>query len=197
MIAASAVIYPGVKLGKNVVVEDFCIIGAPFKGFKNEETVIGDNSVIRSHVVIYAGNRIGANFHAGHKANIRELNVIGSHVSIGTLSVVEHHVVIENNVRIHTQAFIPEHSILRAGAWIGPNAVLTNAKFPLSPGVKEQLAGVIVGEKAKIGANVTVLPGVRIGDNALIGAGSVLTKNAVAGMVYSGNPARSIRPIHY
>ena len=59
MISKNAIIYPNVKLGKNVIVEDFCIIGAPFKGYKDEETIIGDNSIIRSHTVIYAGNKIG------------------------------------------------------------------------------------------------------------------------------------------
>jgi UDP-3-O-[3-hydroxymyristoyl] glucosamine N-acyltransferase len=58
-----------------------------------EETIIGNGAVIRSHTVIYAGNVIGDRFQTGNKANIRELNRIGNDVSIGTLSVVEHHVV--------------------------------------------------------------------------------------------------------
>ena len=48
-------------------------------------------------------------------------------VSVGTLSVVEHHVKIANNVRIHTQVFVPEFSVLEEGCWLGPNVVLTNA----------------------------------------------------------------------
>ena len=64
MIAETAKIHPGVEFGVNVVVEDFCIIGIPPKGSKPGElkTKIGDNSVIRSHTVIYAGNNIGKNF---------------------------------------------------------------------------------------------------------------------------------------
>ncbi len=120
MIAATAIIHPNVRLGRNVVIEDYCIIGAPFAGYTGEETVIGDDAMIRSMTVIYAGNRIGRGFQTGNKANIRELNVIGDRVSIGTLTVVEHHVQIEDGVRIHSQAFVPEYSILRAGCWIGP-----------------------------------------------------------------------------
>jgi acetyltransferase-like isoleucine patch superfamily enzyme len=197
MIASTAVIHPNVKLGRDVIVEDFCIIGCPFAGSKAEETVIGDGSIIRSHTVVYAGNRIGRNFQTGHKANIRELNTIGDNVSIGTLSVVEHHVIIEDGVRIHSQAFVPEYSHLKRNCWIGPNAVLTNAKFPKSPDVKKQLKGPLVDESAKLGANSTVLPAVRIGKNALVGAGSVVTRDVEDHAVVAGNPAKFIRFIHY
>ena len=83
--------------------------------------------------MIYAGNVIGRNFQTGNKVNIRESNRIGDNVSVGTLSVIEHHVEIGDSVRIHTQAFIPEYSVLEEGCWIGPNVVLTNAKYPAVP----------------------------------------------------------------
>lgn len=197
MIALTAIVHPGVRLGKNVVIEDFCIIGAPFAGFAGEPTVIGDNAVIRSHTVIYAGNVIGNNFQTGNKANIRELNRIGDDVSIGTLSVVEHHVQIEDGVRIHTQAFVPEYCVLKRGAWLGPGVTLTNAKYPKHPDAKQNLAGVTVGENAKIGANATVLPGVTIGAGALVGAGSLVAQDVPAGMVVKGAPAKAFRPVHY
>lgn len=190
-------IYEKVELGEHTVVEDFCIIGAPPRGAEPGEipTLIGSNSVVRSHTVIYAGNRIGSGFQTGNKVNIRELNEIGDNVSVGTLSVIEHHVKIGNNVRIHTQAFIPEYSVLEDGCWIGPNVVLTNAKYPLSPGVKESLAGPLIKCGAKIGANATLLPGVVIGENALVGAGSVVVHDVPDGTVVAGNPARVIRAI--
>ena len=100
-VAESAIIYPNVILGNDVVVEEYCLIGLPFEGMKDEQTVIGSGSVIRSGTYIYAGNQIGKNFQTGNKANIRELNQIGDNVSIGTLSVIEHHVSIHNGVRIH------------------------------------------------------------------------------------------------
>jgi acetyltransferase-like isoleucine patch superfamily enzyme len=185
-------IFENVHLGDGSVVEEFCIIGTPPRGKQPGElvTTIGDGSVIRSHTVIYAGNTIGRNFQTGNKVNIREQNRIGDNVSIGTLSVVEHHVEIGNNVRVHTQAFIPEFSVLEDGCWIGPNVVFTNAKYPLSPGVKDQLAGPVIRKGAKIGANATILPGVIVGENALIGAGAVVTRDVPAGAVVAGNPAR-------
>ena len=197
MIASTAVIHPGVVLGKNCVIEDFCVIGVPFKGANGEKTVIGDNAVIRSHTVIYAGNVIGDNFMTGHKANIRELNTIGNNVSIGTLSVVEHHVTVGNGVRIHTQVFVPEYTVLEDECWLGPNVVVTNDPFPQSPSDKKKLLGVTIKSRAKIGANSTLCPGVIIESNTLIGAGSVVTKNTLPGKIYAGNPARVLRDIPY
>lgn len=197
MIADSAIIHPNVKLGKNVTIEDYCIIGSPFKGYNGEPTVIGDNAVIRSHTVIYAGNVIGHNFQTGNKANIRELNTIGDDVSIGTLSIVEHHVDIAAGVRIHSQVFIPEYSTLKSEAWIGPNVVFTNAKYPRSADVKNQLVGPTIGENAKVGANSTLLPGVNVGDNALVGAGSLVSKDVPDGMVSVGHPAKAVKAVEY
>jgi acetyltransferase-like isoleucine patch superfamily enzyme len=198
MISDKAIIYPNVKLGKNCIVEDFAIIGAPPKdSLPGEiETIIGDNSTIRSHTVIYAGNRIGNNFQTGNKANIRELNEIGNNVSLGTLSVVEHHVKIGNDVRIHTQVFIPEFSILDDKSWLGPNVVLTNAKYPQSPNVKKELKGPHIKKHAIIGANSTLLPYITIGEHAIIGAGSVVTKDVPDKHVVAGNPARLINKIN-
>ena len=190
-------IFENVLLGQGTVVEDFCIVGTPPRGVQDGDllTTIGDGAVIRSHTVIYAGNVIGRNFQTGNKVNIRESNRIGNNVSVGTLSVIEHHVEIADNVRIHTQAFIPEFSVLEEGCWIGPNVVLTNAKYPLSPGVKDSLAGPIIRKGARIGANATLLPGVVIGENALVGAGAVVVSDVPPGAVVVGNPARVIRHI--
>lgn len=190
-------IYAGVQVGPQSIIEDYCVIGVPPRGASEGEmeTVLGAEAYVRSHTVIYAGNVIGDSFQTGNKVNIRELNRIGDHVSVGTLSVIEHHVEIGNNVRIHSQAFIPEFSVLEDDTWLGPNVVLTNAKYPLSRGVKESLKGPRIKRGAKIGANATLLPGVVIGEHALVGAGAVVVKDVPAGVVVAGNPARIIRPI--
>jgi acetyltransferase-like isoleucine patch superfamily enzyme len=191
VISKSAVIYPWVKLGKDATVEDFVIIGAPFRNMSESEaeTLIGDGAVIRSHTVIYAGNRIGKNFQTGNKANIREKNIIGDNVSIGTLSVVEFKVSIGSNVRIHSQAFIPEYTVLEDGCWIGPNVVLTNARYPNSPDAKKHIKGPRIERDAIIGANTTILPGITVGARALVGASSLITRDVPDQVVVYGHPA--------
>lgn len=198
MRAKTAIIHENVELGEGTIIEDYCIIGHPPNRKKSGElkTIIGKNSVIRSHTIIYAGNIIGDNFQTGNMATIREENEIGNNVSIGTKSDVQHHVKIEDDVRIHTQAFVPEYCTLKRGAWLGPNVVMTNAQFPKSPRAKENLKGSTIEEDAKVGANATIMPGVTIGKNALVGSGSVVTKDVEPDTVVAGNPAKQIKKVH-
>jgi acetyltransferase-like isoleucine patch superfamily enzyme len=197
MISKTAIIYPGVIFGADCIVEDFVIIGVPPRGAAPGElpTIIGDGAVIRSHTVIYAGNQIGHRFQTGNKANIRELNQIGDDVSIGTLSVVEHHVKIGDRARIHTQVFVPEYTTLEEDSWLGPNVVITNAKYPKSPEAKESLKGAHLKRGAMVGANSTLLPGITLGEFSLVGAGSVVTQDVPDKAVVAGNPARIINSL--
>ena len=126
---------------------------------------------------------------------IRESNTIGDDVSIGTHSIVEHHVEIGDRVRVHSNAFIPEYSVIEEGAWIGPSVTFTNARYPLGRDAKASLRGPIVRRGAKIGANATLLPGVIIGRDALVGAGSVVVHDVPDGAVVVGNPARVVRQV--
>lgn len=147
---------------------------------------------IRSHSIIYDGNEIGENFTTGHAVLVRDNNKIGNNVSIGSHTVVEHHVTIGSNVRIHSQAFIPEYTVIEDCVWIGPRVCITNAKYPNNSNTKNKLMGVTIREGAVIGANATILPGVEIGRNALVGAGSVVAKDVPEEAVVVGNPARII-----
>lgn len=196
-IEPTAVVYGNVDLAPDCRVGHFVLIGMPARGRKPGEmrTVIGSQAVIRSHTVIYAGNQIGVNFQTGHGVMIRELNEIGDDVSIGTHSIIEHHVIIRNRVRIHSNVFIPEYSVLEEGVWVGPNVVFTNAFYPLSPDAKANLKGPHLLPGAKIGANSTLLPGVVIGRQALVGAGSVVVHDVPDGKVVVGNPARVIKDV--
>ncbi|MFH1915984.1 MAG: DapH/DapD/GlmU-related protein [Nanoarchaeota archaeon] len=197
-IAKTAIIHPNVTLGEGTIIEDFCIIGVPAPGKKpgDEKTAIGKNAHIRSHSIIFAGNQIGDNFGTGVMVTVRENNKIGNNVWIGIKSSVQFQVTIEDDVRIHTQAFIPEHTTLKKGCWIGPKVCITNAPFPNSPLAKDHFKSVIVEEGAKLGANTTILPGVTIGKNALVGAGAVVTKNVAPDAVVIGNPAREVKKVN-
>ena len=190
-------IHPNVQLPEDAQIDEFVLLGKPPRGMKSGELelVIGAGCVIRSHTVIYAGNRIGSGFQTGHSTLIRENNEIGQNVSIGTNSVVEGHVTIEDDVRMHSGVFVPETSLLETGCWIGPGVIVTNTLYPLSDGVKGRLQGAYIGAYAKVGAGVILLAGVRIGKNALIGAGAVITEDVPANSVVVGNPARQINTI--
>ena len=190
-------IYPNVKLGKDVEIGDFCIIGYPPKGKQpgELETVIGDGACIRSHSIIYAGTTIGSNFQSGHAAVIREDTVIGNNVSLGMNSVIEHHCVVGDNVRMQGQVGICEYSILEDGCWIGPRTVFTNVPHPLCPKAKECLKGPTIKKRAILGANVILLPAVVIGEYSLVGAGCVVRKDIPPKIVVMGNPPKKVGDI--
>jgi len=196
-ISPTAVVHPNVELDDGAVVEEFAILGVSPGGVGQEPKPlrIGPIARIRSHSVLYGGSTIGAGFQTGHGVMIREENEIGAHVSVGTHSVIEHHVRLGNGVRIHSNVFVPEYSVVEDGAWIGPSVTFTNALYPLSHAAKANLRGPIIRSGAKIGANATLLPGVVVGRDALIGAGSVVVRDVPDGAVVVGNPARVVRQI--
>lgn len=190
-------IYPNVILPDDADIDDFVILGKPPRGASPGALplTLGTGCVIRSHTVLYAGSIIGDRLQTGHHVTIREANTLGSDVSIGTHSIIEHHVLIGDGVRLHSRVFVPEYTVLEASCWLGPGVMITNARYPLSEGVKERLAGAYIEAGAIVGANAVLLPGVRIGARALIGAGAVVTRDVSPGAVVVGNPARIVNHI--
>lgn len=186
-----------VHLGAGAEVGAWCILGELVAGRAEPESVltIGARARIRSHSVIYTGNVIGDDFQTGHGVLVREDNRIGRRVSIGSHSVVEHHVSIADGVRLHTNVFVPEFSQLEEECWLGPGVILTNARYPTSPSAKKELVGPRIGARARIGAGAVLLPGVTVGENALIGAGAVITRDVPPGAVIAGNPGRLLRSV--
>jgi acetyltransferase-like isoleucine patch superfamily enzyme len=96
--------------------------------------------------------------------------------------------------------FIPEHTVLEDGAWIGPGVRITNARYPNRPDTKANLEGVTIGRGAVVGAAAVLLPGVQVGEGAIIGAGAVVVRDVAPGAVVVGNPvvppASAIRSNH-
>ena len=190
-------IYPGVRIGPGSVIHGPSIIGQPPRGAADGEfpVVIGQGAVVRPFTTIYAGNRIGDRFQTGQGASIRENNRIGDGVSVGTHAILEFDNTIGNHVRIHSGCFL-EMVTVGDDVFIGPNTVFTDDPHPMNcPRYKECLGGARVEALARIGANVTVLPGVVIGKNSLVGAGSVVVKDVPPDTVVVGNPARVIKKI--
>lgn len=188
--------YPNVSVGENTHIESPCVIGKPPRGALAGQfaTVIGADSIIRPFSTIYAGVEIGNKFQCGQGVSIREGNFIADGVSVGTNTVLEYGNKIGPGVRIHTGCFL-EAVTLEEDVVVAPNVVFTDDPHPRCPRYSECMGGAIVKGGARVGANATILPGVVIGENALIGAGSVVTKDIPANAVAVGNPARVIKAI--
>jgi acetyltransferase-like isoleucine patch superfamily enzyme len=156
------------------------------KGFRG--TTIGKNALLRSGTIIYCDVSIGNDFQTGHNVVIRESTRIGERVAIGTATVIEGHTTIGDDVRLQSMVYIPTETHIGNHVFIGPNSVLTNDRYP--PRNIGGLKGPTVRDGAAIGANVTILPGICIGEGALVAAGAVVTRDVPDRMLAIGSPAR-------
>lgn len=189
----SSIIFDLVRCDSGVI-GPFCVLGESY-GDDPKPLTLGRSMRLRSHTVVYLGSTIGSGFVTGHGVLVREECIIGDDVSIGSGSILEHHVTLHDRVRVHSRVFIPEFTVCKEDAWIGPGVVFTNAKYPRSKDAKKNLRGAIIERGAKIGAHATILPGIRVGEGALVGAGAVVTKDVPDYAVVVGNPAAVISSI--
>ena len=120
---------------------------------------------------------------------------IGENCNICANVLIENDVVIGNNVTLKSGVQLWDGITVEDNVFIGPNVTFTNDLFPRSKVHPKEYAKTIIKKGASIGANSTIVCGHTIGENAMIGAGSVVTKDVPAGEVWYGNPARFIRKI--
>jgi len=196
-VAEHALIYDNVQIGSGSVILHASVVGMPPRGTRAGElpTTLGQNCIVRPFTTIYAGTSIGDRFQSGQGASIREDNVIGHDVSVGTHAVLEFGNRIGNQVRIHTACFL-EMVTLEDYVFLGPGVVFTDDPHPMGcPRYKECRGGATVQEFARVGANTTILPGVTIGRNALVGAGSVVVDDVPENSVVVGSPARVLKSV--
>lgn len=165
------------------LIDEYGVIGAMQRincnerlSFIDEKAVIGEGTEIYFFTHIYGPAKIGKNC------------LIGSHITIqgnGTQ--------IGNNVRMGDFTFVPAWTIIENNVFLSQHVSICNDSFPKAGNKNWKAKPVIIKEGASIGSSVTLLPGIEIGKNAMIGAGSTVTKNVPEGQTWVGNPAAQLK----
>jgi acetyltransferase-like isoleucine patch superfamily enzyme len=196
-IGDNSTIYDNVEIGDDSIICNDSIVGEPLNSYyhdpsyTNPPTVIGPGALIRSHSIIYAGCIIGSGFASGHRITVRENSIIGERCSMGTLSDIQGNVKIGNYCRLHSNVHISQTCSIGDFVWMYPFSVMTNDPYPPS----EDINGGHLGSYSQIGVHAVILPGVRVGENCLIAANSVVTKMVPEFSLVKGDPAKVVMDI--
>ena len=193
---ANVVVHERVVIGAGVVIQDNVVLGklpllsasSATQGEAPGALTIGAGARVCSGAIIFAGSSIGAGTIIGDQAYIRERAVIGEQSVIGRASGVDPDVVIGDRVSIQSSVYVTAGTVIEDEVFIGPGAITTNDRLIGELG--GQLDGPTLCRGCRIGAGAVLLPGVRIGEKALVAAGAVVSADVADGALVVGVPAR-------
>lgn len=195
-----AIIYSNVEIGDNTFIGPNCILGEPLTGYyrndgnyENPSLIIGKNAIIRSHSILYAGSTIGENLQTGHHVTIRERTQMGRNCSVGTYGDIQGEVTIGDYCRFHSNVHIGQYSVIKNFVLIFPNTVLTNDPHPPSDTC---IKGSTLEDYCIISAGATLMPGITVGKDSIVGANSLVAKDVEPEKLVMGVPARPLCTIH-
>jgi len=196
------VIHADTVIGDNVTVGDATVLGkVPMKAaistLKQVELApaqIGEGCMIGSLVSIYRGCKLGEGVLVADFASVREDVEIGKHTIIGRGVAVENDTRVGRYVKIETNAYVTAHTVIEDRCFIAPMVTMTNDNFL---GRTEErfkyTKGPYIRKGARIGANAILMPGIEIGEDAVVGAGSVVKHDVPQRKVVAGVPAGVIK----
>ena len=205
IIGHNVVIRKDTHISEGSVVADNTVLGKiPFKASTSATTDdkplpplnIGKYVTIGANCVIYRGAQIDDYVFIGDLASVREDVQIGEKTIVGRGVSIENKTKIGRYVKIETEAYITAISTIEDYCFIAPEVTFTNDNYlGRTEERKRHFRGPVVRKGARIGANATILPGIEIGEDALIAAGAVVTKDVPARKIFAGVPAREFRDV--
>ncbi len=200
----TATVYPGTVLGEGVKVLENAVVGkqpvlsrrSTAKREPLPPAVIGDNTIVSTGAIVFAGSTIGARVILGDQSCVRERVTVGDDVVIGRGSLVENDTTIGAMTKIQANAYVTAYSTLEEHVFIAPCVVTTNDNWMGRTDARfGNVRGPTIRRGARVGGGAIICPQVEIGEDALVGAGAVVTKDVPARTVVVGNPARFLRVV--
>jgi len=199
------VLGPGTVIGSGVRIDDGAVIGKlPMRAANTAVTKdaelpparVGDGSIIGTHVVVYRGASIGKKVLVADLATVRENVSVGDFTIIGRGAAIENFCTIGRYCKLETNVYITAYSTLGDRVFVAPGALTSNDNFVGRTEERfKHFKGVTVGRGGRIGVGAVILPGKSVGDDALVAAGALLTRDAPAKTIMAGVPASTLRPV--
>lgn len=160
-----------------------------------EQLRIGAGCSVGASAILYYDVEVGPNTLIGDAASLRETSQVGEGCVVGRASVLDRDVHVGDGSSVGYASSLAAKTRVGKGVFIAQGVITTNDNALGANGwVEELMAGATIEDEAKIGGNATFLPGVTIGRGAIVGAGSVVTRDVAAGTTVLGVPARPVEP---
>ena len=197
------VVHAGSRLGEGVTLQDGAVVGKPvalgprsaMKPGGGTGAVIGDGATICAGAVVVAGAAIGARAVVGDQSHVRERATIGEETVVGRGSAVDCDVTIGARVRIQTGCYLTAFSIVEDDVFVAPGVYTTNDNDMGRRDRSRPLVGATLRRACRVGGRVVLLPGIEVGEEAFVAAGSVVTRDVPSRTLVMGTPARFVREI--
>jgi acetyltransferase-like isoleucine patch superfamily enzyme len=197
------IIHPGVELGDGVTVADGAILGlAPARGKNSTLELsplgplrVGAGTYIGAYAVVYGGSEIGEECFIADAAQVRERCRLGRRVVVGHQATVENDCTIGDNTKLQTGVYLTARSRVEDWVFLAPMVTTTNDRYLARTEARHAaIRGPWIRRAARIGAAAVLLPGVEVGQEAVVAAGAVVTRDVPPYQVVMGVPARVVRP---
>lgn len=176
------IVHDDVIIGDNVKIGANCVIGLPTNG-NNEKLFIGDDSLIRSHTILYQGSYFEKKLETGHHVLIRENTKAGINLRVGSFSDIEGDVEIGDYTRFHSYVHIGKGSLIGSFVWIYSLVILTNDPLPPS----NAFTPVHIEDGVVVCVNSIIQPGIKLQKGSFIPAGSNVNRDLSIGEVFQNN----------
>lgn len=195
----------GTILGDGCRVDDHAVVGKkPMKAAASVTTDegelpparVGPECIIGTGAVVYRGAVLGGRVLVADLATVREHVTIGERTIIGRGAAIENRSTVGARCKLETNAYITAFSTVGDDVFVAPCAATSNDNYMGRTEKRfDALGGPIVERGARIGTNATLLPGCRLGPDAVVGAGAVATRDVPSGKVVAGVPARVLKDV--